>query len=80
MDLQTFLKGFDINRFGVEFKETLDSALKTLDDIKSRRKSASAMNVPADEMFEYYTYIITSLLWTSSPIYRNLVVTPKYLL
>lgn len=61
-DLQTFLKDFDIHRFGVEFKGTMDSALNNLKNIKGRRDSTSKITVSAEETFEYYTNTISSFL------------------
>ena len=61
-DLQAFLKGFDNNKFGVEFKSSMDRGLNNLDMIRGKRDSASALSVSAVEIIDYYTNTNASLL------------------
>ncbi|MBI5875144.1 MAG: nitrate- and nitrite sensing domain-containing protein [Deltaproteobacteria bacterium] len=61
-DLQVFLKGFSGDRFGNEFKNSLDTAVKNLENIKGRRDAAGAMSISASEAIGYYTNTIASFL------------------
>ena len=61
-DLQGFLKGFNNEKFGVEFKSSLDNSLRNLDNIKSRRDSASTLKVSLSEIVDYYTNMNASFL------------------
>ncbi|HBR16427.1 MAG: hypothetical protein A3G39_07725 [Deltaproteobacteria bacterium RIFCSPLOWO2_12_FULL_43_16] len=62
VDLQALLKSFDAQRFGIEFKNTLDSGLSKLDGLKSRRDSATVLNASASEIIEYYSGLVDSFL------------------
>ncbi|MEK7841776.1 MAG: nitrate- and nitrite sensing domain-containing protein, partial [Deltaproteobacteria bacterium] len=57
-DFQTFLSAFQKDRYGVEFKKLLETALGSLEEIKTKRGMASAITVSGDEIVSYYTKMI----------------------
>ncbi|MEK7850259.1 MAG: methyl-accepting chemotaxis protein, partial [Deltaproteobacteria bacterium] len=61
-DLNAFLKEFERDQFGVEFKRGLEDAMSNLGGIADKRGSASAMTASAGEIIGYYTNTIASLL------------------
>ncbi|MBI1810331.1 MAG: methyl-accepting chemotaxis protein [Nitrospirae bacterium] len=61
-ELQTFLHGFKAERFGPEFKKAVDNAISSLDEIKTKRSSASSMTAGAGEIIGYYTNMISQFL------------------
>ncbi len=61
-DLQGFLKGFNSEKFGLEFKGSLDNALRNLDNIKNKRDSVSTLKVSTAEIVDYYTNMNGSFL------------------
>src|SRR3989338_7171019 len=54
-ELQGVLNGLHVDRFGVEFNTDLNSALGSLDNIKSIRESANRLAISTAEMFDYFT-------------------------
>ena len=54
-DLREFMKDFDSDLFGTEFKGNLNGALNNLDMIDSKRTSVSSLNISVGEAIGYYT-------------------------
>ena len=54
-ELQGVLNGPHVDRFGVEFNTDLNSALGSLDNIKSIRESANRLAISTAEVFDYFT-------------------------
>ena len=61
-ELQTFLRAYDIERFGAEFSADIDSALKNLGMIREKRESASALRITGDAIIGYYNRTNASFL------------------
>ena len=62
VELREFLKDFDSNRFGNEFKRNLKAALKLLDMIEKNREALSARNSSLNEAIGYYSNMNTLFL------------------
>ncbi|MBI3398619.1 MAG: nitrate- and nitrite sensing domain-containing protein [Deltaproteobacteria bacterium] len=69
-DLQTFLNTFQKDRYGVEFKKSLEAATASLEEIKTKRAAASALTVSADETIGYYSKMIAQFLGLISHMTR----------
>ena len=54
-ELQGVLNGLHADRFGVEFNNDLNSALGSLDNIKSMRESVNRLAISTAEVFDFFT-------------------------
>ncbi len=54
-ELREFLKGFDVDGFGADFRDGLESALKDLDYISGTRSAVDALSISLQQAIGYYT-------------------------
>ncbi|NOZ24766.1 MAG: methyl-accepting chemotaxis protein [Nitrospirae bacterium] len=67
-DLKEFLKGFEIDGFGAEFKNKLESALRDLDGIGDTRRAVSTQSISLGKALAYYTDMNAEFLSVISEI------------
>ncbi len=63
-DLSGFLRGFDDNRYGSEFKGVLDRSLADLSKVEKMRGEITALKLSVAEAIGYYTRMNASFLET----------------
>ncbi len=61
-EFQQFLKSFDANEHGKNFKEGLDNALSDLSLLSKQRNAISDMKISTEGAVTYYSDVVTSLL------------------